>query len=78
MIRVLPSLPEFRYVYSCPRCGSHRGSMLKVDSGDSIERVKICGVCAHVYQDPKSGNCSSGDRKDAAERLEIRRAIDEA
>lgn len=48
-ITVLPSLPEFRYVYTCPNCGCHVPSIFRVPSNDG-ERLRLCSNCQHVYE----------------------------
>ena len=44
-IQVLPSMPEYRYVYTCPNCRGHVASQ-SVLSGGNI--MSLCGWCDHV------------------------------
>ena len=48
-ITVLPSLPKFRYLYTCPRCGCHAPSIFRVPSNDD-EKLRLCSNCKHVYE----------------------------
>jgi len=45
-IQVLPALPEYSYVHTCPACGCHvaSGSILP---GGSV--MTLCAWCSHVY-----------------------------
>ena len=45
-ITVLPSLPEFRYLHTCPKCGLHGTSRLRLSDGVSLNR---CIACDHIY-----------------------------
>jgi len=45
-ITVLPSLPQFRYLYTCPKCGLHGTSRLRLSDGVSMNR---CIACNHIY-----------------------------
>ena len=49
VITVLPSLPKFRYLYTCPRCGCHVPSIFRVPSDDG-EQLRLCSNCQHVYK----------------------------
>ena len=44
-ITVLPSLPKFRYLYTCPKCGLHGMSRLRLSDGVSMNR---CIACDHI------------------------------
>ena len=49
VITVLPSLPKFRYLYTCPHCGCHAPSIFRVpNNGD--EELRLCSQCKHVYE----------------------------
>ncbi len=45
-ITVLPSMPEYRYVNTCPDCGCHVASFGRLGVGSN---VKVCSGCGHVY-----------------------------
>lgn len=45
-IRVLPSLPDYRYVYTCPRCKSH-GLLRAFLHGGSL--LNLCAGCEWIY-----------------------------
>ena len=47
-ITVLPSLPNFTYVYTCPKCGCHVPSDFSVPSDYGV-RLRLCSNCQHVY-----------------------------
>jgi len=45
-IRVLPTLPEMQYVFTCPSCGCHAFIGMAVGGDSSYwERVSICARC---------------------------------
>jgi hypothetical protein len=46
-IQVLPTLPEYSYVHTCPKCGCHVASLSILPPGGSI--MSLCGWCNHVY-----------------------------
>jgi hypothetical protein len=46
-ITVVPSLPKFRYVYTCPRCAGHVARPLGLPSGAAL---LICSFCTYVYK----------------------------
>ena len=46
-ITVIPSLPEFRYVYTCPRCSSHVARELGLTGGLAL---LLCPICNYVYR----------------------------
>jgi len=49
VITVLPSLPKFRYLYTCPHCRCHAPSILRVPSNDG-EKLRLCSNCKQVYE----------------------------
>jgi len=53
-ITVLPSLPEFTYLYTCPQCGSHAPSNFSVPSSDGLN-LRLCPNCQCVYPVEKRG-----------------------
>jgi len=53
-IRLLPTMPTYRYRYTCPRCGSH-GTSLPLSSVRPSS--KVCAVC-HILE-------TKQDREDA-------------
>jgi hypothetical protein len=44
-ITVLPTLPKYRYVFSCIKCGCHVPSYLRLPGGHTL---KLCPNCKHV------------------------------
>ena len=48
-LRVLPSMPEYRYVYTCPRCECHVVSNLRVVGEGMRPDGVICGHCECMY-----------------------------
>lgn len=53
MIRLLPTMPNFRYLHMCPDCGCHNVSGVRELSGLSHGRVKVCSFCGLAYQERK-------------------------
>ena len=47
VITVLPTLPEFRYVHTCPHCDSHVARQLGLTGGLALS---MCPICNHVYR----------------------------
>ena len=45
-ITVLPVMPEYRYVHTCPQCGCHVASYAQVSVGVCI---KVCSGCGYGY-----------------------------
>jgi predicted RNA-binding Zn-ribbon protein involved in translation (DUF1610 family) len=55
MIRVLPTLPRFRYTYTCPRCGCHVVSHLAASGGWGAPYLRICSSCGWVHSNWRRG-----------------------
>lgn len=49
MIRVLPSMPAFRYRHTCRRCGCHVVAYFQTGSGFAPNVIKLCSYCGGVY-----------------------------
>ena len=49
VITVLPTLPKFRYLYTCPRCRCHAQSIFRVPCNEG-EQLRLCPNCRHVYE----------------------------
>lgn len=49
-IRVLPIMPEFRYLHTCPQCGGHVASRLDGFGGPGL---KACSFCSRVYPEAR-------------------------
>lgn len=47
-IRVLPTLPQFEYVFWCRHCGSHTYTLYRLDGGWDSDEVKICSLCGNM------------------------------
>jgi hypothetical protein len=47
VITVLPTLPGFRYVHTCPHCDSHVARQLGPTGGLALS---MCPICNHVYR----------------------------
>ncbi len=55
-IRVLPTMPEFQYRHTCPKCGCHLATRLWIEPDPFEPASKICLHCQHVYE---SGNAQA-------------------
>ena len=44
-IRVLPTMPKFRYVYTCPRCGCHVYRQFQIGPVPGSHRIRVCAMC---------------------------------
>ncbi len=44
-ITVLPTLPKYRYIHTCVKCGCHVPSYLGIPMGPTL---KLCANCSHV------------------------------
>ena len=51
MIRLLPTMPNFRYLHTCPDCGCHNVSTVRELAGLSNGRLKVCSFCHNVYKE---------------------------
>jgi len=49
IVEVLPSLPEFRYVHTCPECGCHNVSLIVLDTWSPCECFTVCSWCGVGY-----------------------------
>jgi len=45
-IQVLPSLPEYTYIHTCPKCSCHVTSQ-SILPGNNV--LSLCGWCGYVY-----------------------------
>lgn len=45
-ITVVPSLPDFKWAHTCPRCGCHIYSTLRI----STATLRICPGCEYVHK----------------------------
>ena len=45
-ITVLPTMPEYRYLHTCPKCGCHVASHLRLPGGSCL---KLCPNCETAY-----------------------------
>lgn len=52
-IRILPSMPEFQYRHTCPKCGCHLATPLWIEPDPYEPLSKICLHCQHVYESAK-------------------------
>ena len=50
--RVLPTLPEFEYRHTCPKCGCHTATALWAQPDLDEPQANICMHCQHVYEHP--------------------------
>ena len=48
-IRVLHAWPEFRYVYTCPKCGCHVASRCRFAHEVNPDPAAVCMNCNCVY-----------------------------
>ena len=45
-ITEIPTMPDFRYVHTCPQCGCHIQSRLLMPGG---AKIYLCPACEHVH-----------------------------
>jgi hypothetical protein len=48
-VRVLETLPKYRYIYTCPDCGCHVIAAFRFFPSDGGRWV-MCGCCQRVYK----------------------------
>jgi len=48
VIRILPSLPEFKYVFTCHHCSSHTYTVFPLSDGWGADAARICSVCGNM------------------------------
>ncbi len=51
-ITELPLLPEFEYVFTCKKCGTHVYSVIEMCGymPPFCTQIMLCSICAHVHE----------------------------
>ena len=49
-ITVIPTMPKYRYLHTCPKCNCHTASYLNLSGSTAL---KLCSNCEHVYNEAK-------------------------